>query len=64
MSNHLELLREIHELTRANDTWRSATINLIASENVLSPACHRLLENDFHHCPGSRAIASLTVLGR
>ena len=40
----LELIREIQQLTRANDTWRRETINLIASENVLSPACRVIFE--------------------
>lgn len=45
----VDQLREINALTRANDTWRGQTINLIASENVISPACHSLLDSDFHH---------------
>jgi glycine hydroxymethyltransferase len=42
-------LAEIARLCRAQDDWRSETINLIASENVLSPAARRLLDSDFHH---------------
>jgi len=42
-------LRDIHRLCREHDQWRSGTINLIASENVLSPAARRLLDSDFHH---------------
>lgn len=42
-------LREVHRLCRKNDTWRASTINLIASENVLSPAARRMLDSDFHH---------------
>ncbi|MHC4956986.1 MAG: serine hydroxymethyltransferase [Planctomycetota bacterium] len=42
-------LAEIARLCRAQDEWRSETINLIASENVLSPAARRLLDSDFHH---------------
>jgi len=42
-------LRQIHDLCRRNDDWRATTINLIASENVLSPAARRLLDSDFHH---------------
>jgi glycine hydroxymethyltransferase len=48
MEPRLEL-REIDRLCRAQDEWRGATINLIASENVLSPAARRLLDSDFHH---------------
>lgn len=36
-------------LCRDQDAWRSETINLIASENVLSPAARALLDSDFHH---------------
>jgi len=42
-------LREIAQICAAQDEWRSETLNLIASENVLSPAAHALLDNDFHH---------------
>jgi glycine hydroxymethyltransferase len=45
----LDELREIVQLCRRADAWRSDTINLIASENVLSPAARRLLDSDFHH---------------
>ena len=38
----LEELREISRLCRSNDAWRSETVNLIASENVLSGAARRL----------------------
>ena len=36
-------------LCRSQDAWRAETINLIASENVLSPASRTLLDSDFHH---------------
>jgi len=39
----------MRDLCRSQDRWRSATINLIASENVLSPAARALLDSDFHH---------------
>lgn len=42
-------LREIGRICRAQDQWRGDTINLIASENVLSPAARALLDSDFHH---------------
>jgi len=45
----LEELREISRICRTADTWRSETINLIASENVLSSTARRLLDSDFHH---------------
>jgi len=45
----LQQLREMNGLCRSQDHWRSETINLIASENVLSPAARALLDSDFHH---------------
>ena len=42
-------LREINRICEAQDQWRGDTINLIASENVLSPAARALLDSDFHH---------------
>jgi len=45
----VEQLREVSELCRSQDRWRAQTINLIASENVLSPAARALLDSDFHH---------------
>jgi glycine hydroxymethyltransferase len=42
-------LRAISRLCRDQDEWRGHTINLIASENVLSPAARALLDSDFHH---------------
>jgi glycine hydroxymethyltransferase len=42
-------LLDIAGLCRAQDKWRGETINLIASENVLSPAARALLDSDFHH---------------
>jgi glycine hydroxymethyltransferase len=39
----------MHGLCRSQDSWRGETINLIASENVLSPAARALLDSDFHH---------------
>jgi glycine hydroxymethyltransferase len=42
-------LREVARLCREAEQWRRSTINLIASENVLSPAARALLDGDFHH---------------
>jgi len=42
-------LQDVARLVRENEEWRNRTINLIASENVLSPAARRLLDSDFHH---------------
>lgn len=41
--------KTIEELTRANDEWRKKTINLIASENVMSPRAQALYNSDFMH---------------
>jgi len=43
------LLGEMNGLCQAQDKWRAETVNLIASENVLSPAARALLDSDFHH---------------
>src|SRR3979409_342361 len=45
-----DLIREVEHLARANDDWRLRhTINLIASENVLSARARALLPSDFGH---------------
>jgi glycine hydroxymethyltransferase len=45
----LDELRDVLQICRRADAWRKSTINLIASENVLSPAARALLDSDFHH---------------
>jgi glycine hydroxymethyltransferase len=45
----LELLRHVRRTVDANEEWRSRTINLIASENVLSPAARSVLNSDLQH---------------
>jgi glycine hydroxymethyltransferase len=45
-----DLIREVEHIVRANDDWRLRhTINLIASENVLSARARALLPSDFGH---------------
>ncbi len=45
-----ERVREVEETVRTNDRWRMrATVNLIASENVLSARARALLPSDFGH---------------
>ena len=45
-----EQIREVEHIVRANDDWRlKHTINLIASENVLSLRARALLPSDFGH---------------
>ena len=45
-----DLVREVESVVRTNDDWRLRhTINLIASENVLSARARALLPSDFGH---------------
>lgn len=44
-----ELLKHVRSTVDANERWRSHTINLIASENVLSPAARSVLDSDLQH---------------
>jgi len=45
-----DAIREVEALVRKQNEWRlGRTINLIASENVLSLRARRLLGSDFHH---------------
>ncbi len=44
-----ELLTHIRGVLDQQDTWRGHTINLIASENVLSPAARSVLDSDLLH---------------
>ncbi|MEM4390214.1 MAG: serine hydroxymethyltransferase [Candidatus Micrarchaeia archaeon] len=41
--------KRVLELTRQNDAWRASCINLIASENVMSPLAKRAYMSDFMH---------------
>jgi glycine hydroxymethyltransferase len=42
-------LRRVREIVKANDRWRATTLNLIASENLLSEAARALLDSDLLH---------------
>jgi glycine hydroxymethyltransferase len=42
-------LHELRALVDRHDAWRAGTINLIASENVLSPAARAMLDSDLLH---------------
>jgi len=45
-----EFLSRVYELTRSHNLWRlRETLNLIASENVMSPAAVRVYASDFMH---------------
>ncbi|ABU82268.1 serine hydroxymethyltransferase [Ignicoccus hospitalis] len=44
-----ETLKKIIEIVEAHDEWRHQTINLIASENVMSPLAESLYLNDMMH---------------
>jgi len=66
MDTRAQLL-DMARLCRTQDRWRGETINLIASENVLSPAARALLDSDFHHRyaeghPGSRYYEGTRVI--
>ncbi|MFV1958309.1 MAG: serine hydroxymethyltransferase [Planctomycetota bacterium] len=43
------LLHRVRVLLHDNDRWRGHSINLIASENVLSPAARSVLDSDLLH---------------
>jgi glycine hydroxymethyltransferase len=45
----LRALHELRALVDRHDAWREKTINLIASENVLSPAARAVLDSDLLH---------------
>jgi len=50
LSGPEELLARVYELTRSHNLWRlRETLNLIASENVMSPAAVRVYTSDFMH---------------
>ena len=42
-------ISRIEELTQKQNTWRSKTLNLIASENVLSRRAREIMGSDFAH---------------
>jgi len=42
-------ISQIEELVRKQNAWRSSTLNLIASENVLSERARRVMGSDFVH---------------
>jgi glycine hydroxymethyltransferase len=46
-SRSLADVREVFDIIRRQDEWRSRCINLIASENVLSPLASRSMSSDF-----------------
>lgn len=44
-----DTLRGLHSTLKEGDAWRLKTLNLIASENVLSPAARSVLDSDLLH---------------
>jgi len=44
-----EILQRVRRAVNAHDAWRSHTVNLIASENVLSTAARSVLDSDLLH---------------
>ncbi len=62
MSDHKKLYDEVFGLLEKHDTWMQNTINLIASENVSSPAVRSAIVSDFRDryaegWPGERVYA-------
>ncbi|MHA1662450.1 MAG: serine hydroxymethyltransferase [Candidatus Thorarchaeota archaeon] len=62
MSKHKKLYDEVFDLIEKHDTWMQNTINLIASENVSSPAVRSAIVSDFRDryaegWPGERVYA-------
>lgn len=62
MSKHKELYNQVFKLLETHDTWMQNTINLIASENVSSPAVRSAIVCDFRDryaegWPGERVYA-------
>ncbi len=62
MSDHKKLYDEVFGLIEKHDTWMQNTINLIASENVSSPAVRSAIVSDFRDryaegWPGERVYA-------
>lgn len=44
-----DISKEIGKITNENNQWRKGCINLIASENVMSPMADRVYNSDFSH---------------
>ena len=44
-----DVLSKIIDIVKKHDEWRHNTINLIASENVMSPLAESLYLNDMMH---------------
>ncbi|RLI54512.1 MAG: serine hydroxymethyltransferase [Candidatus Thorarchaeota archaeon] len=62
MSEHKKLYDQVFDLIERHDKWMSNTINLIASENVSSPAVRSAIVSDFRDryaegWPGERVYA-------
>jgi glycine hydroxymethyltransferase len=62
LSDHKKLYDEVFGLIEKHDTWMQNTINLIASENVSSPAVRSAIVSDFRDryaegWPGERVYA-------
>ncbi len=42
-------MQKINELVKKHNEWRNSCVNLIASENVMSPACEKMYVSDLMH---------------
>ncbi len=69
MSDHKELYDEVFSLIEKHDDWMSNTINLIASENISSPAIRSAIVCDFRDryaegWPGERVYAGCKYIDK
>ena len=69
MSDHKKLYDEVFGLIEKHDTWMQNTINLIASENVSSPAVRSAIVSDFRDryaegWPGERVYAGCKYIDK
>jgi glycine hydroxymethyltransferase len=69
LKEHKELYDRVFSLIEQHDNWMSRTINLIASENVSSPAVRSAIVSDFRDryaegWPGERVYAGCVYIDR
>ncbi|TXT56713.1 MAG: Serine hydroxymethyltransferase [Candidatus Thorarchaeota archaeon] len=67
MSDHKKLYDQVFDLLEKHDNWMSKTINLIASENISSPAVRSAIVSDFRDryaegWPGERVYAGCVYI--
>ncbi|MHA2600785.1 MAG: serine hydroxymethyltransferase [Candidatus Thorarchaeota archaeon SMTZ1-83] len=69
LSDHKELYNQVFDLIEQHDTWMQNTLNLIASENVSSPAVRSAIVCDFRDryaegWPGERVYAGCKYIDK